>query len=267
MQYTNKPLLISSCYLERFLADAKTAQGLPETFQETAPATYRIVDDVAVINVYGPVVRFATAEQLFYGYCDIEEVKSLISQAIVDLSIQGVVLSMDSPGGTAEGIMELGLFIREMRKRKPIAAHVQGGNFSAAYWISSSTDFIYSDLSGESGSIGVMQAIMDTSKLYSSMGVKVVVMKSSPIKAAGVQGTEFTEEMKAEFQRGVDYLYGKFSSWVKENRPQVKAEALTATTYFAEQAKQVGLIDGIYSLENTIRDVKILATLRTKKPI
>lgn len=267
MQYTNKPLLISSNFLEQFLADSKKSQALPENFQETAPLSYQTVNDVAVIRVHGPIVRYASAEQLFYGYCDIEDVKQLIADAVLELSIQGIVLSMDTPGGTADHIMELGLFIREMKKKKPIATHVEGGNFSAGYWISASTDFIYSDLSGESGSIGVVQAVYDTSKLFNNMGVNVKVMRSSPLKGAGIQGTEFTEEMQAEFKRGIDYLYGKFTSWVKENRPQVKPEAMNAQTYFAEEAKKMGLIDGIYSLEKTIEDVKLLARIRAPKPL
>ena len=266
MKYANRPLLLDKCYLERFVKEC-SSDGLPENFVETAPLGYEIIDGVAVINVTGPIVKNASPEQLFYGYVDCLDIQDLLGKAALDLGVQGAVLRMDTPGGSAEWIMELGIFISEFKKRKPIATFIEGGCFSAGYWLAASTDFIYSTISGEAGSIGVMQAIMDLSKLYASMGVKVIVMKSSEIKGAGTPGTQFTKEQQDEFQRGVDYLYGKFTSWVKGNRPQVNAKVFDASTYFAEEAKKVGLIDGIYSLAETIRDVKLLATLRSPKPI
>jgi ClpP class serine protease len=107
-------------------------------------------------------------------------------------------------------------------------------------------------------------AMLDEARAYANAGVSGDVIKSegSPLKGAGIPGTSLTPEQRANFQSQVDYLYNRFSGAVKTSRKRVADEALKGSTFYGSEAKRVGLIDSVASLETAIRDAAAMAKIR-----
>src|SRR6266850_7722071 len=94
----------------------------------------------------------------------VEEIDQDITAALADPRVDGILLDMDSPGGTVPGIPELGAKILAGRAVKPIVALANGLAASAAYWLASAAHEIIVTPSGEVGSIGVYMLHEDWSK-------------------------------------------------------------------------------------------------------
>ena len=103
----------------------------------------QVVDGVAIIAIDGVIGQRMNLFSKISGGVSSDMVKRDFVEAVNDPSIKGVVLAIDSPGGTVPGTSELSKAIREARGRKPIIAWTDGSMGSAAYWIGSAADEIY----------------------------------------------------------------------------------------------------------------------------
>ena len=105
------------------------------------------------------------------------------------------------------------------------------------------------------GNIGTMALIPDLSKMYEDMGVKFHLFKAGKEKGFGLSETEFTEEEKAHFQSHVEKSNNFFLSHVSLNRNLLLSETdkwAEAKTFFGGEAKAVGLVDAVATLEELI---------------
>jgi signal peptide peptidase SppA len=245
-------------HLERSLKQASVA----DLFEPQDAPSMDIRDGVAVIPVKGVISREISQMERISGAADVQEVSDMIDEAEADPNVRAVVFNIDSPGGGVEGVEELANEISAMKK--PSIAHTSGMMASAAYWIGSHADAIYATASATVGSIGVYLPILDESRAYEMAGVGVDLIRSTktPMKGAGFPGTSLTEDQRANFQQGVDYLYERFSSAVKRNRAGLTAEALDGRTMYGSQAGAHGLIDSVASLDKAIQDARKLAGMR-----
>ena len=124
---------------------------------------YRVIDGVAVIPISGVLVKSVaglTAEENA-GLVATEQIQAALSNALLDSSVHGMVLQIDSPGGSIDGIAELGDAIFAARKKKPIYGFAYGMMASAGYWLGSQTEKIYGGKTAAIGSIGVYTVMND----------------------------------------------------------------------------------------------------------
>jgi ClpP class serine protease len=85
----------------------------------------------------------------------------MLDAALVDASITGILLDIDSPGGEAGGVFELAQRVRAANAVKPVWAVASDSAFSAAYAIASAASRIYVSQTGGVGSIGVIAMHVD----------------------------------------------------------------------------------------------------------
>ena len=100
-----------------------------------------------------------------------------------------------------------------------------------------------------------MALIPDLSKMYDDMGIKFHLFKAGKEKGFGLSETEFTEEEKAHFQSHVEKSNNFFLSHVSLNRNLLLSETdkwAEAKTFFGGEAKAVGLVDAVATLEELI---------------
>ncbi len=89
-----------------------------------------------------------------YGYV----IKNELVAAAADTSIKGVILEIDSPGGTITGANAIsdGIAYYKQKTHKPVYAHISELGASGAYWVAASADKIIADTGSLTGSIGVI---------------------------------------------------------------------------------------------------------------
>jgi signal peptide peptidase SppA len=207
---------------------------------------------VAVVRIVGEMMK----GQSWFGGTSTVQVRRDIQSAAADPNTSGILLAIDSPGGSVAGTADLAAEVKAARRKKPVWAHVDDVTASAAYHVASQADQVWANTADAMvGSIGTLWMIADTSGLADKAGVKVHAIATGPLKAAGRFGTAVTDGHLAYFQALVDSSQAHFDAAVRTGRrltAEQMAEVRSGAIYPAARAKELRLIDGIRPLGQTI---------------
>ena len=167
----------------------------------------------------------------------------------------GIMLVIDSPGGTVYEADEIYLALRKYKNAgKSIWAYFKSMAASGAYYISCAADTVYANRNTLTGSIGViMGPTFDATGLLEKLGVKATSFVSGRNKGMLGFDNPVTEEQAQIMQSIIDECYEQFVSIVSQGRKKSLTEVRVLADgriYTANQAKENGLIDGVGSLEN-----------------
>lgn len=167
----------------------------------------------------------------------------------------GVMLVIDSPGGTVYEADEVYLALRKYKNAgKPIWAYFKSMAASGAYYISCAADTVYANRNTLTGSIGVIFGpTFDATAFLEKLGIKATSFTSGKNKGMLNFDKPVTEEQAQIMQSLVDECYEQFVSIVSQGRKKSLSEVRALAdgrVYTASQAKDNGLIDGVGSLEN-----------------
>jgi signal peptide peptidase SppA len=175
---------------------------------------------VAVIPVLGIVANRANmfSDISGGGGTSVEKLTSQFRQAISNPGVKAIVLDVDSPGGSVEGVMELAQEIYNARKVKPITAVCNAMACSAAYWLASAASEVVCAPSGQCGSIGVYLMLQDESEALKKQGIKITILKAGRYKAEGHPAEPLTEDARNFLQGQVESVYGMFVKAVAQQR-------------------------------------------------
>lgn len=222
---------------------------------------YQVRDGVAVIDVRGVIAQRMNLFSQISGGTSSQLLSRDIESALSDPSIAGIVLAIDSPGGTVAGTPELAAKIMAGRARKPIMAWTDNAMASAAYWIGSAAEKVYiSSNVTQVGSIGVVATHKDVSGAEAKAGVKTTEIYAGKYKRIASNYAPLTDEGKAALQDTVDYLYSVFVGHVAEQRGAKVEDVLTrmadGRVFVGKQAIDAGLADGMASLDEVIAMVR-----------
>jgi signal peptide peptidase SppA len=179
-----------------------------------------------------------------------------LDRLLNDDSVGAILLDVDSPGGETFGVQELSDKIFSARGRKPIVASANPEAASAAYYIASAADELVVTPSGWVGSVGVVAAHTDVSKMNEELGVKVTYIHAAPYKVEGNSNEPLTDESQTYFQSQVDATYEQFLKDVGRNRgttaAKVRSDFGGGRMLRAKDAKAAGMVDRIETLDETI---------------
>ena len=170
-------------------------------------------------------------------------------------SVKGVILAVDSPGGTTAGGEAIYDAVRVLAAKKPVVAQVGTLAASAGYMIASASDHIVARKTSIVGSIGVLFQYPDVSVLLNNLGVKVEAIKSSPMKAEPNPFNPASEDAKAMIRRMILDSYDWFVSIVDERRPLDRGQVLAladGSVFTGRQALQNKLIDELGGEETAL---------------
>ncbi len=162
--------------------------------------------------------------------------------------VRGVIVAIDSPGGTTSGGEALYDSIRDLAAHKPTVAVSGTIATSAGYLVALAADRIVTRRNTITGSIGVLVQFGEISRLLDMIGVKMEAVKSAPLKATpnpAEPTSEATREMLASLVRD---SYDWFVGLVAERRhmtPQVARGLADGRIVTGHQALELGLIDAI----------------------
>lgn len=180
-------------------------------------------------------------------------------QLAADPSIGRIILAIDSPGGTVTGVEEAADAVFAARAIKPVVAMVDPLCASAAYWIASQASKINCTPSGDVGSIGVFMLHVDVSQAMAAAGIKPTFIFAGEHKVEGNSYEPLGPEAKAYLQAETNAIYGAFLRAVARGRG-VSAALVQQTfgkgrTVSAREAKRLGMIDGLGTLDDVVNQV------------
>lgn len=162
--------------------------------------------------------------------------------------VKGVILAIDSAGGTTAGGESIYEEIRKLAAEKPVVAQVGTLAASAGYMIASAADHIVARQSSIVGSIGVLVQFPDVTGLMDKLGIKLEEVKSTELKAEPSPFNPTTEDERAMVRKLIMDSYDWFVGIVAERRGMTRAEALAladGSIFTGRQALGNRLIDAV----------------------
>jgi len=199
----------------------------------------------------------------------VSEVAEIVRKAEGDPHVKGVVLRINSPGGTvtASDTLYHELLAYKQRARVPMVAHILDLGTSGAYYIAQAADRIVAQPTTVTGSIGVIMIRPSFSELLGKIGVETAQIASGPYKGMGSPFNPLDDNERALFQAVIDDLYGSFVDAVVAGRPSLSRERILELAdgriYTAAQAKSAGLVDAIGYLDDAVAELRESAGLES----
>ncbi len=181
-----------------------------------------------------------------------------IDDMIADSKNKGLILYMDSPGGSVYASDEMYLKVKEYEETtgRPVFAYFASEAASGAYYISAPATKIVANRNCWTGSIGVTLGTMyDVTGLLDKYGVKTVTITSGDNKAMGSSTEKMTDEQREILQSLVDEAYDQFVGIVAEGRKMDEKEVrklADGRIYTAKQAFDLGLVDAIGTYDDAV---------------
>lgn len=219
-------------------------------------------DGIATIHVNDFLARGLTNVDRMLGATDYNHLIDEVAAAQADGSVRGVLLDLNSPGGSVVGCPEAAAAVADLAGSKPVVAYAEMLACSAAYYFAAASHAFIASPSAIVGSIGTIATLMNISGLLSRFGVSVTHFQSGDLKAAGTPYRDMTRDERDFWQERVDQLGGEFRAWVSAHRPAVEKGTMRGQWFSGSEGMSRGLVDQLGSRGQALDALRALMTLR-----
>lgn len=220
--------------------------------------------NLALIQISGSLVKTDNYWNRYYGLVSYDEIRRSVLLALQDPAVDGILAIMSTPGGSAAGADAMASFFSKANKVKPFYSFAETDMCSGGYYLAAPSREIYGQRAALVGSIGVIMVHMDVLDMYKEIGITPTVFRAGEFKALGTPYEHLDKKSKANIQSTLDSYFTMFNEHVVLHRgfddvPSMLAEAGEGRVFMAEEAKEVGLVDQVAELEDTLEDVSAKA--------
>ena len=218
-------------------------------------------DNIAIIVASGEILNGKQAPGLIGG----ESTAMLLKKALYDKSIHGVMLKIDSPGGSAfasEQILEQ--IIALQAAQKPVVVLMGSVAASGGYWIAMSADKIFASPVTITGSIGVFAMFPTLQNSLAELGIYTDGSGTNQWSGSFRVDREMSSEVKRLVQSQVDYGYDEFINKVSKHRNIPKDTVRTVAEgqiWTGAEALDNGLIDALGGFNDALNEIEALTNL------
>ena len=167
------------------------------------------LEKILVVNVDGVIASDESNDFV------VEE----LDKAAIDDTIAGVILHINSPGGSVYASERIADKVKKIQEKdKPVYSVMQELAASGGYYISAPCDKIYASNETWTGSIGVIMQSYSLEGLFDKYGIKEQNITTGKMKDAGSPGSDMGKEEKEYFQGLVDSAFSRFVKVVADGR-------------------------------------------------
>ena len=199
---------------------------------------------VYVLSLSG-VITANESNELLNKNKPVSSLMNKLNELITTDDCIGILLRINSPGGTAGASEELARTILNVRKHKiPIIASVIDMACSGAYMAAACCDYIFANHMSIVGSIGVIMQIPNYTELANKLGVTLNTIKAGNMKDIGNPTRPMTDEERKYLEGLTDRSHREFIKLVQENRHLTNVEEMTDGR----------IVDASTALENNLID-------------
>ena len=224
-------------------------------------------DQVAVYYAYGEIVDSETGNMM-------DDEANIVANTVCkdleklmnDDDVKAVVLRVNSPGGSAYASEQIWRSVTQLKAKKPVVVSMGGYAASGGYYISCAANYIYSEPTTITGSIGIFGMFPDFSGLLTDkLGVKFDEVKTNKHAAFGTVARPFNAEELAMLDQYIGRGYELFRKRVSDGRQQPVAqveEIAQGRVWLGNDALKIKLVDAIGSLDDAVKKAAELAKLK-----
>ena len=232
---------------------------------------------IIVLLVFVGAFAIGLAGRGFGDRIGVVEIEGMITQSgdsmadIVrfreDDSIRGVILRINSPGGSVGPTQEIYREVLKLREKKKVFVSMGGICASGGYYIASAGEKIYANPSTITGSIGVIMEQTVIEDLLKKIGVQPNILKAGEYKDVGSPFRKMTDEERAYLNRILTGIHDQFIADVAAGRGMAVESAKKLSDgriYTGTQAKEVKLVDTIGTFYDCRDDLKKVLNIKGK---
>jgi len=191
------------------------------------------------------------------------QVRETLQKAEDDTAIDGVIVRINSPGGTitASDIIHHDIVRFKDRRKVPVYACIMSIGTSGGYYIAAATDNITAHPTSITGSFAVMMMTMNIEGLMNKIGVSELTIKSgdkkdllSPFRPATPEEKQIVQTIINQFHKKfVDTIIARLGNTLSRKDIELLADG---RIYSSEQALTAKLIDRVGYLDDVITEMK-----------
>lgn len=205
-----------------------------------------------------------------------KDIIPLLRNAFEDSSTAGIILRINSPGGTPTQAHMITTEMERLRKEYPdtkIYAVIEELGASGAYWVASAADEIYADESSILGSIGVVVSSFGFIGTMEKLGVDRRLFTAGENKAMLDPFSPRDPEQEVMLEENLKDVHELFIQQVKTGRGDKLKETsdmFSGRIWLGSAAKDLGLIDGygdVYTVSRNIVNAPELREYKSKPPL
>lgn len=220
-------------------------------------------ENIGIIRARGPIVPGIQPEDKIGSQSIVE----LLQQAREDASIVGVVLRLDSPGGSASASEEIHReIILTKNSGKPVVVSMGSVAASGAYWIATAANSVVAAPTTLTGSIGIFAVYPSLENAAKAWGVTTDGVGTTPFSDLGNPLRSLSPQQSAAIQSILQNGYDMFITRVAEGRRITPAEVEASAqgrVFTGEEALKRNLVDQLGTLDDAILIAGNLAGLPT----
>ena len=186
-----------------------------------------------------------------------QELSRTILELKDDDKVKGMVLRVNSPGGSAFASEQIWKAIEDFKAAgKPVAVSMGDYAASGGYYISCNADRIFAERTTITGSIGIFGMIPSFNELVENkLGVHMATVKTNENADMGGIGSKLTPTQLAALQKMVNEGYELFTKRCADGRHMSQdsiKQIAEGRVWDAVTAKQIGLVDEFGGVDNAV---------------
>lgn len=238
-------------------------------FPQTQALQERVVDGegdkkILLLDISGIISekKRSGAVQLRERISIVASVKEALKKAESDDAICGLILRINSPGGTvtASDIIHHELILFKEKTGIKITACLMGVSASGGYYVAVAADEIIAHPTTIVGNIGVIALKFNVEGLLSRIGIEQEAIKSADKKDIWSPFRPSTPEEQKIMQAIIDNLHKRFVTVVTEGRKSLTRKDVERLAdgriYTADQALEAKLIDRVGYMDDAVGKIK-----------
>lgn len=223
-------------------------------------------DKVAVYYAYGDIVDEDNSNPMNPQTCIVgKDMCKDLEELADDDDVKAVVLRVNSPGGSAYASEQIWHAVTKLKAKKPVVVSMGGYAASGGYYISCAANYIYSDPTTITGSIGIFGMFLNYSELMKDkLGIKFDEVKTNKHANFGTRSRFFNAEEMAILDKYIGKGYELFRKRVADGRKMSVAQVeqiAQGRVWLGNDALKIHLVDGIGSLDDAVKKAAQLAKL------
>ena len=191
-------------------------------------------------------------------------VVQLLRRAEEDDKMAGLILHVDSPGGSALASDLMWREIRRVAQKKPVLAYMGSVAASGGYYLSAGCDHIMAQRGTVTGSIGVLTAKFTNKKLLAMVSANRESIQRGQHAAIYKSNDKWSLSERERVTQSIKDIYHRFKSIVCETRPiayEALDEVALGRVWTGRQARGHGLVDSFGDFEDAVAKMIEMAEL------
>ncbi len=215
-------------------------------------------DTIAVVHIDGPIIDGESTQGGLFGESGVGSttIRRILEDLESDDLIKGVIIRINSPGGSATASEIIWQGLHRISAKKPVWASVGSMAASGGYYIAVGTSRIYANESSILGSIGVVGGKMSLSGLYDKLKVHTIGRSRGPLAHLLRSSTPWTDAERDIVRAKMKETYDLFTTRVAAGRPGINlATSAEGRLFTGAAAIDRKLADRLGGLHEAILDM------------